>query len=206
MKRQLASLWDRFLLSLPLALMSVLALGSYWLVRTAPQVVALPELSASVHTPDYFMETFSTKNFDKDGSLHAEVMGSSARHYPDTKWTEVEAIELRSQDAQGRLTTATANHGLTNEDASEVQLIGNALVARDTQAPARAGASPRMEFRGEFLHVFAKDERVESHLPVELQRGLDRFTADALDYDNVTQVVQLTGRVHANLVPKPTAR
>jgi lipopolysaccharide export system protein LptC len=186
--------------------MSVLALGSYWLVRTAQPVIAQPKLSASVHAPDYFMETFSTKNFDKDGSLHAEVTGSRANHYPDAKWTEIEAIGLRSQEAQRRLTTATANRGLTNEDASEVQLIGHALVVRQTQTPAPAGVSPRMEFRGEFLHVFAKDERVKSHLPVELRRGADRFTADAMDYDNVTRVVQLTGRVHASLVPKPTSR
>jgi lipopolysaccharide export system protein LptC len=33
----LKDLWDRFLLYLPLALMAVLALGTYWLVRTAPE-------------------------------------------------------------------------------------------------------------------------------------------------------------------------
>jgi len=205
-KRQLALLWDRFLLSLPLVLMSVLALGSYWLVRTVQPAVGPSVVSTSVHAPDYFMETFSTKSFDKDGSLHAEVMGSAARHYPNTHWTEVDAIALRSRDAQGRLTTATANRGLTNEDASEVQLIGNALVVREQQAAARVGASPRTEFRGEFLHVFAKDERVTSHLPVELHRGLDSFTADALDYDNATRVVELTGRVRARLAPIQTAR
>ena len=206
MRRQLASLWDRFLLSLPLALMSVLALGSYWLVRTAQPVIAPAAVNTHVHAPDYFMETFSTKNFDKDGSLHAEVIGSAARHYPDSQWTEVDAIAFRSRDPQGRLTTATANRGLSNEDASEVQLIGNALVVREAQALVLAGTSPRMEFRGEFLHVFARDEGVKSHLPVELQRGLDRFTADSLDYDNVTRVVQLTGRVHARLVPSQTMR
>jgi len=196
------SLWDRFLLSLPLALMSALALGSYWLVRTVQPVIATPAASVSVRAPDYFMGAFTTKNFDGVGRLHAEVTGSAARHYPDTQWTEVDAITLRSHDAQGRLTTAAARRGLTNEDASEVELIGKATVVRAAQASGLEVISPRLEFRGEFLHVFAKDERVESHLPVELHRGLDRFTADALNYDNVTGVVQLTGRVRARLFPK----
>ena len=185
--------------------MSVLALGSYWLVRTVPPLAAPPAPTVAEHAPDYFMENFSIKNFDKDGSLHAEVLGAAARHYPDAQWTEVDAIALRTQDAQGRLSQASANRGLTNEDASEVQLIGNAHVVREAQRGRQAGGSPRMEFQGEFLHVFARTELVKSHLPVELRHGANRFTGDALDYDNVTQVLQLTGRVHATLVPQASA-
>ena len=192
-------------MSLPVALMSVLALGSYWLVRTVPQATAPPAPTVAVHTPDYFMEKFSIKNFDKDGSLHAEVLGTAARHYPDAQWTEVDAITLLTQDPQGRSSQASANQGLTNEDASEVQLIGNAHVVREAQSAKLVGASPRMEFRGEFLHVFAKTEFVKSHLPVEVRHGANRFAGDALDYDNVTQVLQLTGRVHATLVPQASA-
>jgi lipopolysaccharide export system protein LptC len=151
------------------------------------------------------MEKLSIKSFDAQGSLRAEVMGAAARHYPDTQWTEIDAIALRSLDANGRLTQASATRGLTNEDASEVQLIGKAVIVREAQRPAQPGGSSRMEFRGEFLHVFAKQEIVRSHLPVELHHGAHRFTADALDYDNVTQVAQLTGRVHATLAPTNTA-
>ena len=201
----LPALWDRFLLSLPVALMSVLALGSYWLVRTTPQAPEPAPTAAAGHTPDYFMENFSIKNFDLKGRLHAEVMGAAAKHYPDTQWTEIDAIALRSVNEKGRLTQASATRGLTNEDASEVQLLGKALIVREAQGAGPTPASPRMEFRGEFLHVFAKQELVRSHLPVELRHGAHRFTADALDYDNVTQVAQLTGRVHATLVPNNTA-
>jgi lipopolysaccharide export system protein LptC len=46
-------------------------------------------------------------------------------------------------------------------------------------------------------------ERIKTHKPVDLQRGNDRFSADSLDFDNVEQVLQLTGRVHGTLVPTP---
>ena len=62
---------------------------------------------------------------------------------------------------------------------------------------------PRMEFRSEFLHAFMETERVKSDKPVDLRRGSDRFTADSMDFDNLSRVMQLTGRVKGTLVPAP---
>lgn len=193
--------WDRFLLYLPLAFMGLLALGTYWLVRSAPPANGPVVEKAVRHEPDYFMEGFSVKTFDSVGRIRTEVLGDKARHYPDTQWMEIDRIRIRSFDERGRLTTATANRGLTNEDSSEVQLIGNAVVVREADVGKRAEAAPRMEYRGEFLHAFMKTEQVKSHKPVELLRGNDRFTADSLDFDNVDQVLQLHGRVRGILVP-----
>jgi lipopolysaccharide export system protein LptC len=195
------SLWERFLLYLPLAVMGVLALGTYWLVRSTPAAGGPVAERPTSHEPDYFMETFTVKTFDATGRIRTEVSGDKARHYPDTLWMEIDAIRIRSFDEQGRLTTATANRGLTNEDNSEVQLLGNALVVREADADKRANAAPRMEYRGEFLHAFMNTEKIKSHKPVELLRGNDRFTADSLDFDNVDQVLRLQGRVHGVLVP-----
>jgi len=193
--------WDRFLLYLPVAFMGLLALGTYWLVHSAPPANS-PAVEKPVrHEPDYFMEGFSVKTFDSVGRIRSEVAGDKARHYPDTQWMEIDRIRIHSFDEKGRLTTATANRGLTNEDSSEVQLLGNAVVVREAEAGSRAEAAPRMEYRGEFLHAFMKTEQVKSHKPVELLRGNDRFTADSLDFDNVDQVLQLHGRVRGILVP-----
>ena len=62
-------------------------------------------------------------------------------------------------------------------------------------------AQPRLEFRGEFLHAFTQAERVRSDQPVVLIRGNDRFTADAMEYDHLDQVLQLRGRVRGVLMP-----
>jgi len=196
--------WERFLLYLPLVFMGTLALVTYWLVRTAPPLSEPQVERAESHDPDYFMEGFSVKTFDAKGRLRSEVFGDKARHYPDTQWLEIDAIRIRSFDEKGRLTTATANRGLTNEDSSEVQLIGNALVVREAQTLKGSKPTPRMEYRGEFLHAFMTTEKVTSNKPVELLRGRDRFTADSMDFDNVEQQLQLQGRVKGILVPEPT--
>ena len=202
---RLKDVWERFLLYLPLAFMVLLALGTYWLVRSAPTTSGPTAPRVESHDPDYFMQGFSVRTFDAVGRLRTEVLGDKARHYPDTLLLEIDGIRIRSFDTQGRLTTASALQGVTNEDSSEVQLIGNAVVVREAELATAAApkASPRMEYRGEFLHAFMNTEQVKSHKPVELTRGNDRFTADTLDFDNVEQVLQLRGRVRGTLVPEP---
>ena len=195
------TIWERFLLYLPLVGMGALALGTYWLVRTTPTIGA-PETERAVgHEPDYFMDAFVVKTFDSTGRIRSEVRGAQARHYRDTQWMEIDGIHIRSFDDKGRLTTATAKRGLTNDDNSEVQLLGNAVVVREADTGARAQANPRMEYRGEFLHAFMNTEKIKSHKPVELLRGNDRFIADTLDFDNVQQILELRGRVRGVLIP-----
>lgn len=202
MKNILYEAWERFLLYLPLMVMGTLALGTYWLVRSTPVSEAAQVERVRGHEPDYFMHGFSIKTYDVTGRMRSEVQGDVARHYPDTKWIEIDRIRIRSFDTQGRLTTASALRGLTNDSGSEVQLMGKAVVVREADTTAAGKAAPRMEYRGEFLHAFMDTEVVTSHQPVELTRGKDRFTADTMDFDNVDQVMQLRGRVRGTLVPE----
>jgi lipopolysaccharide export system protein LptC len=195
--------WDRSLLYFPLISMGLLASGTYWLVRSTPQVSGPAVQKVARHESDYFMENFSVRTFDATGRVRTEVWGAKASHYPDTLWLEVDDIRVRSFDQQGRLTTATAQHGLTNEDSSEMQLIGHAVVVREADTSKPDSTAPRMEYRGEFLHAFMNTERVRSHKPVEFLRGKDRFSADSMEFDNVEQTLQLNGRVRATLTPAP---
>lgn len=193
--------WERLSLYLPVILMGILALGTYWLVRSTPLLLPPEPALPARHEADYFMRKFSVKTFDGAGRLKSEVQGHDARHYPDTDTLEIEQVRIRSFSEEGRLSTASAQKALTNGDASEVQLFGNAQVVREPMQNPAGRPQPRMEFRGEFLHAFMNTERVKSHKPVALTRGKDQFTADSMDFDNRSRVVQLTGRVRGTLVP-----
>lgn len=195
----LRTAWDRASIYLPIILMGVLALGTYWLVRSTPVFTPPQAPRAPSHEPDYFMKKFTVKTFDAAGKLKNEVSGVEAKHFPDTDTLEIEGARIRSFDALGQLTTVTANRALTNADASEVQLMGNALAVREAvggQKPA-----PSMEFKGEFLHAFMKTEQLKSDKPVVLTRGADRFVADTMEFDNLKQIIELRGRVKGTLAP-----
>ena len=183
--------WEYFLLYLPMACMVVVALGTYWMVHNTPPPRGPQQAAVLRHDPDYFMDGFSVKTFDAEGRVRSEIVGAKARHFPDTQWLEVDGIQIRSFDDKGQLTTAHADRGLTSDDGSQVQLIGHAVVLREV--------SPRIEFRGEFLHAFLRTEQIKSHLPVEMVRGNTRFSADRLDFDNVEQTLKLDGRVRGTI-------
>ncbi len=193
--------WERLSIYLPVLLMGLLALGTWWLVRNAPQPQQVEQERPVRHEPDYFMRDFSVKNFDATGRLQSDIRGTLARHYADTDTLEIDQARMRSVAPDGRVTTASANRALTNADASEVQLFGNAIVTREPLARKGQAPTPRMEFRGEFLHAWVNDERVRSNQPVTLKRGNDTFTADSMDYDNLDQILNLRGRVHGTLQP-----
>ena len=193
--------WDLVSIYLPIILMGILALGTYWLARNTPTLGGAEQLHASTHDPDYFMRRFSVKTFDAFGRVKSEVFGSEARHYPDTDTLEIDQPRIRSYNARAELTVATARHAISNADGSEVQLIGDAVVTRQASKGADGRGAPPLEFRGEFLHAFLNTEKVKSHKPVILIRGGDRFTADRLDFDNVPRVAALEGRVRGTLVP-----
>lgn len=194
--------WDRISIYLPVILMALMALGTYWLARNTPSF-SLPGVSRPLtHEPDYFMRGFSVKNFDAAGRMTSEIHGKEARHYPDTDTMEIDEPRIRSFNQEGLLTVATARRAISNGDGSEVQLLGDAVVTRESAEGAKAPAAPRLEIRGEFLHVFVKAERVKSHKPVRLRRGGDEFRADSLDYDNLDRVLQLTGNVRGVIGPR----
>jgi lipopolysaccharide export system protein LptC len=196
---------DRATIYLPIIVTAAVALGTYWLVRNAPKLLEPAAKVAPTHEPDYFMREFVIKNFLPNGDLRSELHGKEGRHYPDTDTMEVDQVRMRSISPQGLTTRATANRGLSNSDGSEIQLFGNAVVIRDPSMGPNGKPTPRLEFRGDFLHAFLDTERVTSNKPVTLIRDNDQFTADTLDYDNLSGVANLSGRVRGVLVPAAAA-
>ena len=143
------------------------------------------------------MNHFSVQNFGISGQLESEIHGQAARHYPDSDTLEIDKVRMHSVGANGQATRASADRALSNADGSEVQLFGHAVVTRDPLGTAQ----PPLEFRGDFLHIWPRTEQVRSDQPVSLARGKDRFTADNLEYDHSSQVLQLRGRVRGVLMP-----
>lgn len=181
---------------LPLALMALLALATWWLVKNTPVLDDERTAAPPRHEPDYIMTGFMVRRFAPDGSLRGQIEGDVLRHYPDTDTMEIDNVRIRAVAPDGRVTHAEARMALANADGSEVQLRGGAQVLREGLA-----GEPPVEFRGEFLHAFLDTERVESHLPVTFTRGRARVQAQAMEYDHLQRLVQLKGRVTASFPP-----
>ncbi len=195
---------DRLTLYFPVLLMGLLALATYWLVRSTPSPEPRAPSTPARHLPDYFMHQFSVKTFDAGGQLKSEVTGREGRHFPDTDTLEIDQVHIRSFNIERQLITASARQALANSDASEVQLIGQAMVEREASRDKSGKTQAALTFRGEFLHAFMDTDRIKSHKPVALTRGSDRFNANSMDYDHRKGIMLLTGRVRGHLVPGKT--
>jgi lipopolysaccharide export system protein LptC len=203
--QRLAGLWEQSSLYLPLVMMALLAVGTYWLVRNTPAAYEAEAARPMSHQVDYFMRKATIKTFDETGRLKTEFFGTEARHYVDTETLEIDQARMRSTGLDGRVTTATANKALSNDAGSEVQLMGDAVVVRQPLQNPDGRWLPRLQFTGEFLHIFLNEDRVTSHLPVVLKRGSDEFSGDTFTYDNLDQVANLRGRVKGLLIPRASA-
>ena len=183
---------------LPLLLMAMLALGTWWLVKNTPLFEADRAAAPLRHEPDYTMTRFMVQRFGPGGSMRVQIEGDLMRHYPDTHTFEIDNPRIRAIGDDGRVTTATARSALSNRDGSEVQLSGDAHVVREALVTAKS-KEQAIDFRSEFLHYFQFSERVRSHLPVVVTQGGTELRADTMAYDNLARVLDLKGHVRAVL-------
>jgi lipopolysaccharide export system protein LptC len=188
----------RLTLYIPISIMGALALGSWWLAKNAPTVDFPEPERAQRQDPDYDLTQFSMKNFDVKGVLISELIGAKARHFPATDTLEVDEARFR-MNRDALITSGRGDRGYSNGDGTEVQLVGNAVVIRDASKDAQGQIVPRTEFKGDFLHVFARTEEVKSHKPVKVKRGGDQFSGDVMAYNKIDGILQLDGRVRVRL-------
>ena len=193
---------DQLTVYLPVLLMGLLALASYWLLRATPPPPE-PEVARPVSSePDYFMRGFSVKVFDANGVLINEVFGREARHRPDSNTLEVDQARIRVVGDDGVVTTASARSVVSNGARTEFLLEGDAVVVREGRTLANGSPSPKLEFRGDQLRVFTDPQRLVSDLPVTVLRGNDKLQSDTLDYVGADQVALMRGRVKVRLSPR----
>ena len=197
--RRMYQLWDIALAYMPLFMLSLLLLLSIWLVRNAPTSPPPEAPQPLSHTPDYEFTRFTLRSYDINGKILSAMKGEKAQHFQDTLNTLVQSPDVWIFSDK-RLTTATAKQALTNEDGSQVQLMGSAMVRRDD----KNSVSKTEQINSDFLHFYADSDTLVTHLPVSIIRGEDRFFADSLRADNISQVLQLKGRVKVKIVPMPS--
>jgi lipopolysaccharide export system protein LptC len=176
---------------LPLLLMTLLALGTWWLIKNTPRPPGAPTNKVLRHEPDYTMTNFALERFGADGRLRLRLEGAQLRHFPDTDRIEIDTVRMQAVAPDGRVTLAHARRAISNGDGSEVQLLGNAEVT------SGAGTAEPLVMRSEFLHAFLVTERLTSHLPVWVQRGATELSAAGLTYDHGSQQLDLGGPIRA---------
>jgi lipopolysaccharide export system protein LptC len=189
---------DRLTIYLPLFLFAILALGSWWLVRSVPEL-SPPGIDPQLRQdPDFRLDRFTVRSFDASGHLTREISGQSATHFPATQSLHIEGVRILAENETGTRMTAQAEKGISREVEQQVILIGDALAVRQADAQG-----PRVELRGENFTALLEEERLVSDQPVRITRGAEVFTAQSMNFDTRSGHYELQGRVRAMLPLRP---
>ena len=199
--RWLWRLLDALTTYLPVLLLAVLALLSWWLVKSLPSPEEASPQAPLRHEPDYTMRNFLLQRFAADGGLRLEVRGEQLRHYPDTDTMEIDVAQLRFISADGRVTQAQALRASSNADASEIALQGKVHVLREA-----SGAEAAIDFKGESLLVDGRAGFIRSTQPVTVVQGARQISAGGVRFDQRSQRLEFSGPVRAVLTPAAAKR
>ena len=188
---------DKVTLSLPLIVLGLLAMGSWWLVRSMPELLIATTASTVRQEPDYTLENFSFRSFDATGRMTHELHGEQAKHYPASDELDIQKVRIVSISETGSRINAQALQGIATGDGNQVTLIGEVQAIR----PA-FGASPRLELHGERLLALVKEHRLLSSEPVRIVRDQDVFTGNSMNFNSDSGEYILQGRVRGLLAPQ----
>jgi lipopolysaccharide export system protein LptC len=184
--------------ALPLLLMGLLALGTWWLVKHSPRPLAPREAAAPRAEPDYTMQEFLVRRFDAQGGQKVRVQGRELRHYDTPERVEIEQARVLVQAPDGREALLTARRAVTDPRGERVQLLGEAVVT------SRAADGQPLRIMGESLEFDSPRRRMSSREPVQVESGASTLRAAGMEYDHARRHLALTGPIRAVYVPEAT--
>ena len=189
---------DRLTIYLPLILFALLALGSWWLVRSMPELMPPGTDKQLRQDPDYRLENFTVKSFDASGRMTREMAGQGATHFPAKQELHIQGIRIFAENELGTRIQAQARQGVSQEAEQQVTLSGDVLAVRTATAQG-----PRLTLKGQALTALLEQGRLVSTIPVEIVRGEDVFIAQSMDLDIRHGLYAMQGQVKTILAPGP---
>ncbi|MDI9331773.1 MAG: LPS export ABC transporter periplasmic protein LptC [Alphaproteobacteria bacterium] len=190
---------------LPMVLLGVLALLTYWLVQNSPILSdAEPERRASAK-PDAYFYQFRIVSFDEQGQWLLQVGGERALHLGHQDRYDIDQPRmLQRSRSDGPPARISAEQARVTDNGALVELLGEAIIERQSHKDAQGRPMARFEIRSEYLLLDDHRKTMETNLPVTLIRGGDVFKANSMKALQEQNQLQLQGRVRGTLMPGST--
>jgi len=177
----------------PLALLSMLALLTFWINKVVQPTA--PKLDGSSrHDPDYIISNFVTTQTDIHGGLRYKLAATEMKHFPDDD-TSVLVRPRYTQFAVDKPYTQV--HGLRGNvsgNGEEVELFDQVKVTR--QAFAGKG---EMTVETNYLNIRPNEEIVKTDSPVVIRQAPKTVIyATGMLYEKKMRTVTLLNKVRAH--------
>ena len=179
----------------PLALMTSLALLTFWLERTVQEGDAPAQLRR--HDPDYIVDNFTTTTYNREGAAESVLSAEKMLHFPDDDSTELVFPRVLHAKPDEPRYTVRAERGALSRDGDEIFLYENVVLVREADA-----ARPEARMTTEFLHILRDRSLVRTDRPVKIVEGNRSLTGRGLEYNNESRQFELRHDVVARFEPE----
>ena len=196
----------RMLLRLmPLILMGVLTLVTFWLVQknTPPEKSTLERVR--LHEPDYTITNGALSALNELGLTKYRILGNKVIHYDDDASIDILGPRMRLFQPDKPPVTIKSDTGHLDGDLTILDLIDNAEIFRPAQAAtATEPARPRMLARSSYFKVLINDDIIKTDKPITLEQGVSvMHSTDGGVFNNIEQSMTLTGQVKGRIERGP---
>ena len=196
----------RMLLRLmPLILMGVLTLVTFWLVQknTPPEKSAVERVR--LHEPDYTITNGALSALNELGVTKYRILGNKVIHYDDDASIDILVPRMRLFQVDKPPVTVKSDTGHLDGDLTILDLIDNASIFRPAQAAtASQAATLRMLASSTYFKVLINDDIIETNRPITLEQGMSTMHSnEGGKFNNVEQSMMLLGQVKGRIERAP---
>ncbi len=190
---------------MPLILMGLLTLVTFWLVRknTPPEHSMLERVR--LHEPDYIIQNGTLSALNEQGNTKYRILGNKVTHYDDDASIDIDLPRMRLFQPDKPPVTVKSNTGHLDGDLTILELFDNASIYRPPQpATATEPATLRMLASSSYFKVLINDDLVQTDKPITLEQGMSvMHSTDGGTFDNIQQSMTLSGQVKGRIERAP---
>lgn len=185
---------DRLSMLIATILLAVVTVTSYWYSREMRRPTV--RTTATPGTPDFIVERVVLTQFDDRGQARYKLFAEELSYFNENDDIDLTAPRLVSLlPDQPQLQATSARARVTNAGA-RVLMQGDVLLKR-----AAADNRPALTIRTERMTAVPDEERFSSDVPVLIEQGGTRLDGAAMDYDNLTRVLTVSGGLRGEMAP-----
>ena len=186
-------MYNRPIILFPLALLTILALLTFWINRSVHPPQHKPD-GSSRHDPDYILNNFVTTKTDQYGNVLYVLHAAEMKHFPDDDSTELKLPNLIQYAAGKPNTHITSKRGLVSSNGEQVQFIDDVKLVREAYADRG-----EMTLLTEYLKVTPDTGMAITDKPVVIKQAPKTVIhGTGMIYNKKQQTIQLlnNARVH----------
>lgn len=186
-------MYNRPIILFPLALLTILALLTFWINRSVHPPQHRPD-SNNRHDPDYILNNFVTTKTDQYGNVLYELHAAEMKHFPDDDSTELKLPKLVQYTDGKPNTHITSKRGLVSSNGEQVQFMDDVVLVREAYADRG-----EMTLLTQYLKVTPDSGIATTDKPVVIKQAPKTVIhGTGMIYNKKQQTIQLlnNARVH----------